>query len=194
MCGRFFLETSIEDLEGYYNLSNKVNYKVGEVFPSDTSLIVDNTGFKALPWGFLGKDKLLINGRCETIFERPMFKGSMESRRCLIPANKFYEWKDRKKYSIGVEDTPIFSLGGIVKRFLLKDGSVQDRYIILTTEANDTMKELHHRMPLIIDRTLEGEFLNPKASRDDLKAMLTPYKKRGLSIVSLEKVQQISFL
>lgn len=194
LCGRFLLDSSIDDLKNYYNITNEVRYKRGELFPSDTSIIVDNSGFKSLSWGFPGKDKLLINGRCETIFERPMFSASMESRRCLIPANRFLEWKDGVKYSIGIEASEIFSFGGIVKRFILKDGTVADRYLLLTTEASDNMKNIHHRMPLILDRTLEREFLNPWTAKEDIKAMLRPYDKGKLSIISLNETMQLSFL
>lgn len=198
MCGRFLLNTSLEDLQEYYNIvrevqyNNEHKYSKGEIFPSNASLVLYNNELKALSWGFPTKDKLMINGRCETIFERPMFSYVMEHSRCLIPVNSFYEWKNGDKHSISIKTMPIFSLGGIVKRFVMKDGTFEDRFLILTTEANEEIKSLHHRMPLIIDRDLEREFLNSKASKECLRTMLKPYTKNTLNITALSEAQQLS--
>lgn len=198
MCGRFLLNTSLEELQEYYNIvrevqyNNEHKYSKGEIFPSNASLVMYNNELKALNWGFPTKDKLMINGRCETIFERPMFSYAMEHSRCLIPVNSFYEWKNGDKHSISIKSMPIFSLGGIVKRFVMKDGTFEDRFLILTTEANEEIKSLHHRMPLIIDRDLEREFLNSKANKECLKTMLKPYTKNTLNITALSEAQQLS--
>lgn len=198
MCGRFLLNTSLEDLQEYYNIvrevqyNNEHKYSKGEIFPANASIVLYNNELKALSWGFPTKDKLMINGRCETIFERPMFSYAMEHSRCLIPVNSFYEWKNGDKHSISIKTMPIFSLGGIVKRFVMKDGTFEDRFLILTTEANEEIKSLHHRMPLIIDRDLEREFLNSKANKECLRTMLKPYTKNTLNITALSDAQQLS--
>lgn len=198
MCGRFLLNTSLEELQEYYNIvrevqyNNEHKYSKGEIFPANASLVMYNNELKALNWGFPTKDKLMINGRCETIFERPMFSYAMEHSRCLIPVNSFYEWKNGDKHSISIKTMPIFSLGGIVKRFVMKDGTFEDRFLILTTEANEEIKSLHHRMPLIIDRDLEREFLNSKANKECLRTMLKPYTKNTLNITALSDAQQLS--
>lgn len=198
MCGRFLLNTSLEELQEYYNIvrevqyNNEHKYSKGEIFPSNASLVMYNNELKALNWGFPTKDKLMINGRCETIFERPMFSYAMEHSRCLIPVNSFYEWKNGEKHSISIKTMPIFSLGGIVKRFVMKDGTFEDRFLILTTEANEEIKSLHHRMPLIIDRDLEREFLNSKANKECIRTMLKPYTRNTLNITALSEAQQLS--
>ncbi|WP_017416506.1 SOS response-associated peptidase [Clostridium tunisiense] len=198
MCGRFLLNTSLEELQEYYNIvrevqyNNEHKYSKGEIFPSNASLVMYNNELKALNWGFPTKDKLMINGRCETIFERPMFSYAMEHSRCLIPVNSFYEWKNGEKHSISIKTMPIFSFGGIVKRFVMKDGTFEDRFLILTTEANEEIKSLHHRMPLIIDRDLEREFLNSKANKECIRTMLKPYTKNTLNITALSEAQQLS--
>lgn len=198
MCGRFLLNTSLEDLQEYYNIvrevqyNNEHKYSKGEIFPANASIVLYNNELKALSWGFPTKDKLMINGRCETIFERPMFSYAMEHNRCLIPVNSFYEWKNGEKHSISIKTMPIFSLGGIVKRFVMKDGTFEDRFLILTTEANEEIKSLHHRMPLIIDRDLEREFLNSKANKECIRTMLKPYTRNTLNITALSEAQQLS--
>ena len=198
MCGRFLLNTSLEDLQEYYNIvrevqyNNEHKYSKGEIFPANASIVLYNNELKALSWGFPTKDKLMINGRCETIFERPMFSYAMENSRCLIPVNSFYEWKNGEKHSISIKTMPIFSLGGIVKRFVMKDGTFEDRFLILTTEANEEIKSLHHRMPLIIDRDLEREFLNSKANKECIRTMLKPYTRNTLNITAISEAQQLS--
>lgn len=198
MCGRFLLNTSLEELQEYYNIvrevqyNNEHKYSKGEIFPANASIVLYNNELKALSWGFPTKDKLMINGRCETIFERPMFSYAMEHSRCLIPVNSFYEWKNGEKHSISIKTMPIFSLGGIVKRFVMKDGTFEDRFLILTTEANEEIKSLHHRMPLIIDRDLEREFLNSKANKECIRTMLKPYTRNTLNITAISEAQQLS--
>jgi putative SOS response-associated peptidase YedK len=194
LCGRFLLENSLEHLKEHYNIKNEVQFKIGEIYPSDAPIILDKTGFKSVKWGFPMNDKLIINGRCETIFEKPMFSKAMEESRCIIPANSFYEWKDGKKYTIKIEGAELFSIGGITKNFILKDGTMEERFLILTTEANEDMKKIHHRMPLIIEKSLENIFLQEKTSREQLMDILKPYKKRKLSIVPEGYSEQISFL
>lgn len=197
MCGRFLLTSDIEDLQEYYNIINEVHnkqYKTGEIFPSESPIVLDNKGFKTLKWGFPMESKLIINGRSETIFDKPMFAKAMEESRCIIPANSFYEWKNGNKYNIKVEGLDLFSFGGITKKFVLKDGSVEERFLILTTEANKQMEKIHHRMPLIIDRTLEKVFLEEKTTKRELIEILTPYVKRKLVLIPVDYKEQISFL
>jgi len=194
LCGRFLLENSLDYLKEHYNLRNEVQFKIGEIYPSDTPIIIDKAGFKVVKWGFPMNNKLIINGRCETVFEKPMFSKAMEENRCIIPASSFYEWKDGKKYRIKIEGLEVFSIGGITKKFILENGTIEERFLILTTEANDEMKKIHHRMPLIIDRAFENIFLQEKTTREQLMDILKPYEKRKLSIVQEGYSEQISFL
>lgn len=162
MCGRFMLDSNIEDiLQEYRILKREVDdYKKGDIFPSQTSPIVMDSRVRTLKsakWGFLltGKSKFVINARSESIAEKTMFKDSFHNARCIIPANLFYEWKDegnnnKVKHNIYLPDQSLTSLGGILKYILNDKGEKELAFVIITTEANGYMKDIHSRMPLII--------------------------------------------
>ena len=103
-----------------------------------------------MAWGFpqYQKKGLLINARAETVLERKMFRDSALHRRCIIPAKHFYEWDaDKNKVTFLMEDQSAIFMAGFYNRF-----QDEDRFIILTTQANESVSPVHHRMPLILDR------------------------------------------
>lgn len=103
-----------------------------------------------LKWGFPGfdKGKLLINARAESVKTKSTFADSFASRRCVLPAAGFYEW-DRKKEKVTFRlgDKPILYLAGIYRPY-----GVEKRFVVLTREANDSMRPVHDRMPLILTK------------------------------------------
>lgn len=130
----------------------------GEVFPTNTilTLIGDkstkNVGAFGTEWGIHAKS-LIINARSETIQERYTFKSLFSSYRCIIPTTGFYEWQhleDKKKkgdkFYLGFgEDEPLFLAG------LYKPQANSKESVIITTASNESMKDIHDRMPVIID-------------------------------------------
>ena len=103
-------------------------------------------------WGFpqYQKKGLLINARAETALERKTFRESVLHRRCVIPARHFYEWDfDKNKVTFFREDRPVLFMAGFYNRF-----QDDERFIILTTQANASVSPVHNRMPLVLD---EGE-------------------------------------
>ncbi|MCT0016563.1 hypothetical protein EFE32_06860 [Lactococcus lactis subsp. lactis] len=136
--------------------SNKVT--TGEVFPTNTilTLIRDrstkNVGAFGTDWGIQAKS-LIINARSETIKERYTFKALFPNYRCVIPTTGFYEWQhldDKKKkgnkFYLGFgEDEPLFLAG------LYKAQNKSKQSVILTTKSNESMKDIHERMPLILE-------------------------------------------
>ena len=103
-----------------------------------------------LKWGFPGfdKGKLLINARAESVKTKSTFADSFVSRRCVLPAAGFYEW-DRKKEKVTFRlgDKPILYLAGIYRPY-----GAEKRFVVLTREANDSMRPVHDRMPLILSK------------------------------------------
>lgn len=209
MCGRFQLEFSIEELDRYYNLigvledskdqsnNNRLSPAAleevkGVKYPSNPSLIIKEDSLDILPWGFPFNNKLIINARGETLFEKRMYSSAAVAQRCLIPASCFFEWKDKVKFNIAPKERNLFSIAGIYKSFLDEGGSMQERYVIITTSANNEMSEIHHRMPVIIPKNMEKTYLSSKTSQEEIIDLLTPYN-RPLSIISKEPpVQQLS--
>ena len=103
-----------------------------------------------LKWGFPGFDKgrLLINARAEGVRTRPTFADSFANRRCVLPAAGFYEWDSSKeKVIFRLGDRPLLYLAGIYRPY-----GAEKRFVVLTREANDSMKPVHDRMPLILTK------------------------------------------
>ena len=102
-------------------------------------------------WGFpqYQKKGLLINARAETALERKTFRESVLHRRCVIPARHFYEWdSDKNKVTFFREDRPVLFMAGFYNRF-----QDDERFIILTTQANASVNPVHNRMPLVLDES-----------------------------------------
>lgn len=96
-----------------------------------------------------------INARSETIAEKPMFRNLVKRRRCLVPANGFYEWKrtggPKQPYLIHLRDQPIMLMAGLYDVRTGEDGEDQPTYTIITGPSNDVMAEIHDRTPVMID-------------------------------------------
>lgn len=156
MCGRYYIddETAREIERLVRHLDQK--FKAGgrrDIYPSGQAPVI--TGYQnefsaeLFTWGFPGFDQknLIINARSETALEKRMFKESIRNHRCAVPAAGFYEWnKEKEKYTFQRPDGRICYLAGFYKEF---KGSV--RFVILTTDANESMKSVHHRMPLVLN-------------------------------------------
>lgn len=164
MCGRYYIddETAQEIEKLVRKISDNLARK-GDVRPSEKALtlhsgIYDGTYkekqksplmVSQMTWGFPGfeKQKLLINARSETVMEKSAFRSSFKERRCIIPATGYYEWdKDKNKVQFERKDRKIIYMAGIWKP--VED---TDRFVILTTAANESVSEVHDRMPLILE-------------------------------------------
>lgn len=187
MCGRYALDADIDILiERYKAIIADTNFnRKSEICPTDTVPIVrqmDHTTIDYLKWGFTPSyaKSPLINARAETVEIKPTFKDSFINRRCLIPATSFFEWEklDGKKVKrdISISNEDIFSIAGLYNTFFDKEGNKFEAFTIITTSSNQSMKHIHERMPVIIPRDLEGEWLN-KENRNliKLKRLLLPW-------------------
>jgi putative SOS response-associated peptidase YedK len=174
MCGRYIISENddnvdfkliFEELNREYN-ENLSKYRTGEIFPSDMApVVLDERSNKqyinVFRWGFPGyNNELIINARNETLGQKLMFKNLLNSNRCLIPASGFYEWQknsDKKtKYIIKPKDCSFFYMAGLYNKFFNKDDNPFYAFVIITTEANEQMRLIHSRMPLIFNKH-EGE-------------------------------------
>ena len=156
MCGRYFIdEESIQKAE---NLVKMIDLSLAgrrEIFPSQKAPVILKQGEEyaeeLYSWGFPRFDKkgLMINARAETALERRMFRKSLAERRCLIPAAGFYEWdKEKNKTAFFKEKSPVIFMAGFYRPD--EDGS---RFMILTTRANQSVRQIHERMPVIIEES-----------------------------------------
>lgn len=175
MCGRFLLESEVEDLVARYNAEYSMeNYKSGEIFPSESPLTVvkadDKIKLMPMKWGMPMDDskRLIINARVETVDKKPMFKSSFLKRRCIVPANAFFEWKTENskkiKHLISKNGENIFSMGGIYD---------DNGFVILTMDSTENMKSIHNRMPLILTREEENIWLDTTTDLYRLKSLIS---------------------
>ena len=132
-----------------------VPYKAGQdVRPTDTSVVIcsnrNRLSAASMRWGFSNpyRKGLIINARAETVREKKMFSDSVLNRRIVVPASGFYEWDPYKaRYRFTLPDNGLVLLAGFYHE---EQGA--PRYTILTTEANDSMRPVHDRMPVMIGR------------------------------------------
>lgn len=169
MCGRFVITTDSEALAALFDALPGNDLPPGpryNVCPTqEVAAVVSEGGrrrLRALRWGFLpawyrtpADGPLLINARCETVAEKPAFRAAVRERRCLIPADGFYEWsKDatgqRLPWFIRRADGATMAFGGLWQRWE-GEGRQIDSCAIITTPANATLRPIHDRMPLILE-------------------------------------------
>ncbi len=163
MCGRFFVydETTdaIERMVREVKVSVRTQRITGDIHPTECAAVISPgpNGMIAdvKRWGFPGFEnpKVLINARAETVMERKMFRDSVMHRRIIIPAAGFYEWNRQKEKvtfteaDVANDRASLLFIAGFYNRF---EG--EERFIILTTDANESMRDVHDRMPLILER------------------------------------------
>lgn len=186
MCGRYYIEDEdvqeellkiIEEVQRRTNASEKeAGLKThGEIFPTDTvPVIANNRELRPVPfamqWGYsLSDGKRIINARSEPAAEKPLFKDGMLQRRCLIPANGYYEWekrdKEKIKYAIRPEGASLLYMAGIYR--MEKGAPV---FTILTREVAPGIAFIHDRMPVILAYDVRMDWLNPRLKTTDLLA------------------------
>jgi len=177
MCGRyafddpkeiFEIRMILEEISNVFGESAALSIKQGEVFPTDTVALVAQRkeGYQSMPmeWGYKMRDssRRIINARSETILEKPMFRRSVFEKKCLIPCTGFYEWQKndsgKTKYLILSSKAKFFYLAGIYNTYK-ENNSFFNRFVIITASANELMKKIHPRMPLIIPANLKEKWL-----------------------------------
>jgi len=180
MCGRFTIKTSLQKIiEAMSPVLAKLDPTLFlprfNVAPSQSPPIVrlDSSGQRVLEfarWGFVpawtkGKPKLApINAKCETAVTSGMYRSAFAKRRCLVPADGFYEWKGAKPpkqpFYIHRKDDGVFAFAGLWERWKPdEEAEPVDTFTILTTSPNELMANIHNRMPVIIDRSDYGAWL-----------------------------------
>ena len=155
MCGRYqFTAEQCEEIRQIADAIQKKygtgSWKPGEIRPTAAAPVLTGAGNEAVPrlmrWGYQLPGTLVINARAETAAEKPLFRDSVRSRRCLIPSTGFYEWdSEKRKYLFTLPQKGALYMAGLYDR---RGG--EDCYCILTTAPNASMRPIHDRMPLIL--------------------------------------------
>jgi putative SOS response-associated peptidase YedK len=178
MCGRFVQYSPVETVQQIFKIGT-VSFEVisnYNVAPTQKILTIikhdSENKLEKLHWGlvpFWAKDvtigSRMINARAETVSQKPSFRNAFRKRRCLIPADGFYEWKGEKgnkqPYYVSIPSGEPFAFAGLWETWTDKDEeSVYKSCTIITTAASETIREIHHRMPAILDPEFHEKWLN----------------------------------
>lgn len=201
MCGRSSLTKTQKQLENRfqatfyseelvrYNPLPNFNVAPSHIMPVITGL--DNDHFTAMRWGLIpswAKDiKIgykMINARKETLHEKNAFKSGLEKRRCLIPADGFYEWKKSTKgkeaYHISLVGQKLFAMAGIWDKWISPAGEELFSYTVITQESNNLIKDIHDRMPAILTPELEEAWLSNDITAKQLINEIIPYAEEQM--------------
>ncbi|MDD5414144.1 MAG: SOS response-associated peptidase [Smithellaceae bacterium] len=193
MCGRFVLISDLSVIAREFDASNTSvsfspsrNVSPGRHIPAVVGSGQENRLVSFL-WGlipFWAKDPSigakLFNARAETIAEKPSFKNAFRQRRCLIPADGFYEWKTegRQKilFSFHLKSGKPFAFAGLYEQWIAPDKKTVETCTIITTQANDIVAPVHNRMPVIVPKAGQQLWLNPEIKDPaHLLDILKPY-------------------
>lgn len=190
MCGRYTL-IEISSLGERFNLivpeglSPRYN-----IAPTQKVPVILNEGTRRLAlfkWGLIpswAKDCKMgarfINARAETVHEKPSFRHILRHQRCLVPADGFYEWEKngalKKPYRYTLKSGDLFAIAGLWDAWESSKGETVFTFTIITTTANETVSQIHDRMPVIIRREAESIWLdNGITDSTVLKEIMAPY-------------------
>ncbi len=209
MCGRFTLTSSddqLRDLFEVFEIPTR-NKKFNIAPTDDVVIVVRDKKKKALSatWGLIpswSKDRkiqpMTINARQETVTEKPSFRDAFKHRRCLIPANGFYEWKKsgalKQPYLYSVDSENPFAFGGIYEFWQDKKGKTLVSCSILTTTPNSLISELHNRMPVILNPSDYDTWLSPKYDQNLLLDLCTPLPSENMRSYPVDpRMNNVSF-
>ncbi|MDP9359674.1 MAG: SOS response-associated peptidase [Chloroflexota bacterium] len=197
MCGRYVLKGNREFSERFQlrqvNLGLFTTYNAAPsqqlpvVLQRDGEREVDLLRWGLLPrWSKPGsRTPEPINARAETLLEKPMFRSLVKSKRCLVPANGFYEWKrtggPKQPYFIRPTDQETFAFAGLYDETKGEDGEPIGSYAIITTAPNELMASLHDRMPVVLRPEDEEEWLDPSITDPGIVALLRPYPAEAMA-------------
>jgi putative SOS response-associated peptidase YedK len=205
MCGRYRLSKTEKYLLEHFGVRSREDFEWKpryNIAPTDQVPVIrqdknePERTISSMRWGLIpywAKDASMgakmINARSESLTEKPAFKDAIERRRCLVPADAFYEWKKtssgtrivRHPFLIRMKNDEAFAFAGIWDRWKSPEGKLVLSVSILTTDANPLVRDVHDRMPVIVPREHYDLWLDP--SFRDVKALeeiLKPYDEREM--------------
>jgi len=198
MCGRCSFTLPPEAMRDLFGVETLLNIEPRyNIAPTQQAPVIAldedaNRQVRMLRWGLiprwtkdLKKLALLINARADTIADKPSFRDAFAKRRCLVPADGFYEWravagKSKEPWRIELADRPAFAFAGLWEAWNSPDGETIKSFTIATTDANDALRSIHARMPVILRKQDETQWLDPTSKREQLLDLLRPYESGSM--------------
>jgi putative SOS response-associated peptidase YedK len=169
--------------------------------------IVKHDGIFHFEWGLIpvwNKDSntakeiqvKTLNAVGETVFEKPSFRKSIKTQRCLLGISGFYEWREINKekypYFIYTKSSDIFSLGCIYENWVdNQTGEIRNTFSILTTPANPLMERIHNikkRMPLILSIADEKKWIDPDLTKEEITKLIKPYSETDMTAYTVSRM------
>lgn len=207
MCGRYTITITMEELMmRYFAELPAVPFHLPRynVAPTQQVPTVVNDGQRnrlgLLKWGLIppwAEDEKIgarmINARAETLEERPAFRDAYRRKRCLIPADGFYEWKKgpgggKRPYRIVLRSGGLFSMAALYETWTAPDGSKVSSFAIVTTQPNRLMADIHDRMPVILQPEDEALWLDRQVQDPArLRDLLVPYPAEEMEAYEVDK-------
>lgn len=207
MCGRYSIISKNRESKGSVRaarllkqaeVDNRFNAAPSQSLPVITNDRPDELQF--LSWGLLphwAKEKdykhRTINARAETLTEKPMFRQLVSQRRCLVPADGFYEWRTsptgKVPYRFQLKDEGLFCFAGLWDEWADREtGEVIRSYTLITTEANKLMRPIHDRMPVLLHPKEEVLWLSGGEADEHLLSLLHPYPSEEMKAYPVSKL------
>ncbi len=204
MCSRYDLTSPPEAVRAYFGYADTPNFPARKtIAPTEAIAVVlrDETGlrrFRLMRWGLLPpfvKDPkafpVLINARSEEALSKPSFRAAVRYRRCLVPANGFYEWTGpkgkRRPFHLRPRAQGLIAFAGLYERWQDPNGGEFDTVTILTCAANAEVAALHDRMPVVLEPALYDDWLDTeRVSAERALNMLAPAADGTFEAVALQ--------
>ncbi len=199
MCGRYTLSTSGDELAQQFGISELSDWAPRfNIAPSQPVPVLtctqSQTQVEYMHWGLVpswSKDKKLgskmINARAETVSEKPAYRTAYRKRRCLVLADGYYEWVKqaggKQPYYMRLRSDQPFAFAGLWEKWQSKDDSNYLSCSIITCASNGQLAPLHHRMPVIVEPTEYGNWLDDKTSIDSIAQLLKPLANGMLATI-----------
>lgn len=203
MCSRYALTSPPEAVRAYFAHCNETAYPPRyNIAPSQPVLIVRHDHARRreialVRWGLIpswskdpAKLSMIINARSETAAEKPSFRGSLRHRRCIVPADAFYEWSGsasaRRPHMLRPAEGGLMALAGLWDHWLGADGSEIETMAILTVPASASVSRVHDRMPVILPQSRFEAWLDTSSGRSgEAEAILAAAPEGRLEILQL---------
>jgi putative SOS response-associated peptidase YedK len=201
MCGRFARRSTREVLAEWFGVDLEdlppfiPSYNVAPQSVQPVVRVSRDSGhpeFAMLRWGlvpFWAKDAKIgyttINARAEDAASKPAFRDAMRKRRCLVPADAFYEWarsdaKTKQPYAIALRSGEPYAFAGLWEQWRPKEGEPLETFTILTTDPNDVLEPIHNRMPVILEPKDYGRWLDHTGASRPPVDLLRPFPAEQL--------------
>lgn len=205
MCSRYSLTSPPEAVRAYFGYTNEADFPPRyNIAPTQPVAIVRNRAdgereLSLVRWGLVPswvKDPreftTLINARSETAATKPSFRAALRHRRCLVPADGFYEWSgpagSKAPHLVRLARPGPFGIAGIYEHWQGADGSEIESMAILTVAANALMSRIHDRMPAIVPPERFGEWLDCRpGTAEGIEGLLRPAPENLLEVIEVSR-------